>query len=181
MSEVLLQPGLVVERRRSDHPWSVAAGEEFSWAPAAVFPAAPDVEPWTVLSDRDGRTHYYAGQVELRFHAMETARYRDNLTSGRPLLWVAMRLREGEPPLDIAVVTADPSEGEAHTEAGNTIVETIDMPAEIAAFLAAFVDQHHVERPFFKRKRDRAPTERPPLPGGRRRPAAEPGRDRGDE
>jgi hypothetical protein len=30
------------------------------------------------------------------------------------------------------------------------------MPPEIAAWIAAFVDQFHVERVFHKRKRDRA-------------------------
>jgi hypothetical protein len=45
------------------------------------------------------------------------------------------------------------------------------MPPEIEARLAAFVEAHHVERPFIKRKRDRADPEalarRPPISRGR--------------
>ncbi len=33
------------------------------------------------------------------------------------------------------------------------------MPAAIQEWLAAFVEAHHVERPFVKRKRDRADPE----------------------
>ncbi len=51
-------------------------------------------------------------------------------------------------------VTADPSEGEAFTEAGNDLVETVPMPGDIRDTLEAFVAEHHVERAFFKRQRD---------------------------
>ena len=57
------------------------------------------------------------------------------------------------------MVTADPSEGESLTETGTEIVEAVAMPAEIQRRLAAFVTAHHVERPFIKRKRDRADPE----------------------
>jgi len=36
------------------------------------------------------------------------------------------------------------------------VIGTVAMPAEIASWIAAFVDQFHVERVFHKRKRDRA-------------------------
>jgi hypothetical protein len=51
-------------------------------------------------------------------------------------------------------VTADPAEGEAFTEAGNDLVETVPMPGPIVQAVEAFVAEHHVERPFFKRERD---------------------------
>jgi hypothetical protein len=38
------------------------------------------------------------------------------------------------------------------------------MPPEIAAWVAAFVDQFHVERIFHKRKRDRAGGDRQRMP-----------------
>jgi hypothetical protein len=41
------------------------------------------------------------------------------------------------------------------TEAGNNIVEPVPMPEPIRETVAAFVAEHHVEREFFKRKRDR--------------------------
>ena len=57
------------------------------------------------------------------------------------------------------MVTADPSEGESLTETGTEIVEAVTMPIEIQQRLVAFVATHHVERPFVKRKRDRADPE----------------------
>jgi hypothetical protein len=64
------------------------------------------------------------------------------------------------------LVTADPAEGEAMTEAGNNIVESIAMPDAIREQVAAFVAEHHVEQVFVKRQRDRANAEalgrRPP-------------------
>ena len=57
-------------------------------------------------------------------------------------------------------MTADPAEGEAFTEAGNDLVETVPMPAAIAETMDAFIAEHHVERPFFKRQRDRAEPDR---------------------
>ena len=52
-------------------------------------------------------------------------------------------------------VTADPAEGEASTEAGDNLVETVPMPDGIIEALEAFIAEHHVERPFYKRQRDR--------------------------
>ncbi len=56
-------------------------------------------------------------------------------------------------------MTADPSEGEAFTESPANLVEQVPMPASIQEIVAAFVAEHHVEREFFKRKRDRADPE----------------------
>ena len=69
---------------------------------------------------------------------------------------MVLRPTGAEPPYDVMAVTADPAEGEAFTEAGNNLVETVPMPDGIAETLEAFIAEHHVERPFFKRQRDRA-------------------------
>jgi hypothetical protein len=143
--------GIVLERRELDNPWVDCA-----WAPLAVLPGAPPVEPGTVLSDRGGVRQVYAGPHGLSFFSVDTSHYRDNLQSGAPKIWVALRPVAGEPPVSVIGVTADPAEGEAYTEAGDDIVEAVTMPAEIAASLAAFVQEHHVERSFYKRRRDEA-------------------------
>ncbi len=76
-----------------------------------------------------------------------------------PLLWVVLRPSEGEMPYALLTVTVDPAEGEAMTEAGNDLVETVPMPKAIQEAVADFVAEHHVERTFAKRKRDRADPE----------------------
>ena len=65
-------------------------------------------------------------------------------------MWVVLRPTDRIPPYDVLAVTADPAEGEAMTEAGNDLVETVSMPPSIAEALEAFLTEHHVERPFFR-------------------------------
>jgi hypothetical protein len=69
-------------------------------------------------------------------------------------------------------VTADPYEGEALAEGIGEIIEAVPMSPELQAKVAAFFEAHHVERVFFKRKRDRADPEalgqRGPARGGAR-------------
>jgi hypothetical protein len=143
--------GVVVERSKSASQWV-----DYLWRPAAVLPGAPDTAPWTKLSGDAERATFYAGRADISLHTAETSAYRDNLGSGSPGLWVVLRPTEADPPYELFVVTADPSEGEAATEAGSNIVEPVPMPQPIAEQVAAFVGEHHVERQFFKRKRDRA-------------------------
>ncbi len=72
---------------------------------------------------------------------------------------MSLRSADTFPGVALHLVTADPAEGEALTEPGAEIVEAVPMPAAIQEWLAAFVEAHHVERPFVKRKRDRADPE----------------------
>jgi hypothetical protein len=143
--------GVVVERRKGSSPWV-----DHVWAPVAVLTGVPDTPPWTKLSEEPDRIAFYAGVAEIELYRTETEYYGDNLLSAAPSLWVVLRASEGEPPYRVFKVTADPAEGEACTQAGNDIVETVPMPAAIQEAVAAFVAEHHVDRSFVKRVRDRA-------------------------
>jgi hypothetical protein len=59
-------------------------------------------------------------------------------------------------PFEIGGATADPGEGEAYSENAGNLVEALPMPDAIRNIVARFVAEHHVDRPFFKRQRDRA-------------------------
>jgi len=74
-------------------------------------------------------------------------------------VWIALRASSGDPPYKIAAVTADPAEGEGMTETATDLVDQVPMPKAIQDLLAAFVEEHHVEEKFVKRKRDRADPE----------------------
>jgi hypothetical protein len=114
--------------------------------PLASIPVGEDAE----------RTSFYVGAAPIELYRTETAHYRDNLQVETPLLWIVLRPVEGDPPYELATVTADPAEGEGMTEAGVNIVEAVEMPGPLREAIAAFVAEHHVEREFVKRKRDRA-------------------------
>jgi len=143
--------GVVIERCKAASPWT-----DYNWRPVAVLPGQPEAEPWTVLAIDGEAATFYAGAADLLLHRTETGRYRDNLASGDPSLWVVLRKTGGEPPFRVIAVTADPAEGESFTQAGDDLVGAVPMPAAVRDMLEAFVLEHHVEQPFFKRERDRA-------------------------
>ena len=162
MAQETLTVGVVVERRPLDNPWI-----DHVWLPSAILPGAPAAEAWTVLREEAGVRQFYAGPHVISFFSTETTHYRHNLLSGSPKIWVSLRRTDAEPPVAIIGVTADPAEGEAFTEAGEDIVEAVVMPPEIVARLAEFVETHHVERSFEKRRRDKAdPDAMVARPGG---------------
>ena len=151
--------GVVVERRKAKSPWL-----DVLWRPVSVFAGQPSALPWTPLGGEGETALFYAGEAMIELHRTETARYRDNLHSGAPALWVVLRPAASEPAYELLTVTADPAEGEAFTDAGNDLVERVPMPPAVAASIGAFVAEHHVERPFVKRRRGPA---QPQAPAGR--------------
>jgi hypothetical protein len=143
--------GIVVSRRKATSSW-----QEFVWRPDRVLLGEPDTAPWTMLSEQGDVAFFYAGSAEIELFRTGTANYRTNLAGDRAL-WVVLRPAETDPPFTLFMVTADPAEGEASTEAGSDLVEMVAMPDELAATIEQFVAQHHQgDAPFVKRKRDRA-------------------------
>jgi hypothetical protein len=156
MALVSIPVGVVVERHKATSPWL-----DFIWRPASILMGVPSAAPWTPLGPIGDPTTFYAGTATVELHRTETANYMSNLESGAPALWVVLRPTGAEPAYEVVAVTADPAEGEAFTEAGNDLVETVPMPPEIANAVEVFIAEHHVERPFFKRQRDRAGQDEP--------------------
>jgi len=147
--------GIVIERRKTNSPWV-----DEVWRPITVLAGLPDVKPWTMLTSDALTATFYAGGAEIQLYRSETDGYRRNLASGAPSVWVALQATGSDPPYDIAAATADPAEGEGLTEPAQVIVEAVAMPEPVQAALAAFVAEHHVERVFEKRNRDRADLEK---------------------
>jgi hypothetical protein len=143
--------GVVVERRKARSKWA-----DFLWRPVSVSAGKTSAAPWTPLDTEAETALFFAGDAVIELHRTETANYRDNLRSGTPALWVALRPVVSEPPYEILAVTADPSEGEAFTDAGSNIVEAVPMPADVAEAIGRFIAEYHVERSFEKRRRQPA-------------------------
>jgi uncharacterized protein DUF3305 len=140
--------GVLVERRQAKSAWV-----DFLWRPVSVFAGNPSAAPWTPLAVEAETTLFFAGEAVIELHRIETTNYRDNLASGAPALWVALRPVTSEQPYEILAVTADPAEGEAFTDAGSNLVEAVPMPPVVAEIVDRFIAEHHVERPFLKRQR----------------------------
>ena len=156
----LIQPlacipvGVVVERRKAASSWA-----EFIWRPVEVFVGLPAAVPWTMLSTEAEATVFYAGPAEIELYRSDAERYRENLRSGAPSVWVALRTTGGEWPYEVSTVTADPAEGEGLSVAGQGIIEAVAMCEPLRDAIAAFVAEHFVEIGFTKRVRDCADPE----------------------
>jgi hypothetical protein len=146
--------GVVVERSKGVNRWS-----DFLWRPVALLTGVPDTPPWSKLSDDGERATFYAGAHEVELYRSETTNYRDNLATDAPLLWIVLNPADADPPFTLANVTADPAEGEGLAGIPGVIVESLPMPDMVRDLVAAFVAEHHVEREFNKRRRDRADPE----------------------
>jgi len=146
--------GIVVERSKGAGPWT-----DFLWRPLNALSGVPDTPAWTKLSDDGERVTFYAGAADIELYRSEAGNYRENLLVETPLLWVALRPSETDPPYTLAGVTVDPAEGESWAGLGNDLVETVAMPVAVEEVVAAFVSEHYVEQTFRKRKRDRADPE----------------------
>ena len=120
--------GIVVERSKSAGPWI-----DFLWRPIAALGGAPDTPPWTKLSDEGERATFFVGAADIELYRSEAGNYRQNLLVEMPLLWVALRRTDTDPPYVLAAVTVDPAEGESWAALGNDLVDTVAMPAAVEA------------------------------------------------
>ncbi len=140
--------GVVVERRPVDHPW-----QKWRWRPVAVIPGAGPVEGWRELRREGERVEYHAATLPLEIHRTDTDAYKYNL-SGNPAVYVVMRETEdAEFPWAPAELSASPWDAQAHGEVSEDRIESVPMPEPVIAWLKDFVDRHHVDRPFLKRRR----------------------------
>lgn len=154
--------GVVVERRPAASRWA-----DWVWRIAGVLPGSPQTPPWTVLSEADGVTTFYAGTADITLYSAETETYEPAVQSDAPAVYVVLR-RGGTPSgWELLLATVDAGEAHAHADSGDDLMEAVPMPAVVRDWVAAFFAAHHAERPRFKRKRDRADPEA--LAMGRRR------------
>ncbi|NQV98085.1 MAG: DUF3305 domain-containing protein [Rhodospirillales bacterium] len=150
-----LSVGIVIERRELDNPW-----QDYRWTPVDVIPGIV-IEPgseWKKLREGDGWVHFLIGSREIELFRGETEGYRSNLSNDPPRIYVVLNPGEeaDDPEVVPFMVTVCPYEGESYTESGENIVEGVDMPPEIIGWVQAFIDKHHVDAPFLKRKQKKA-------------------------
>lgn len=178
--------GVEVERRPGTTRW-----QSVVWCPCALHPGGRGLAPWSPLgsaAEGDARpdagaggaptdvARYHAGEADLLLHRADTQVLKDNLESRAPSIFVVFRRGPSPSGWVLHLVTADPSEAHAHADVGADLVEALPMPPAVFCRAAAFVARHHVERPVWKRRRDRPDLDA--LSPGRPGTAAAPGRRR---
>lgn len=151
--------GIVLERRRSSHPW-----QDHFWRAVAVLPGGGPAGGWRPLRNGPGWEQFYAGSLPLTLYAGETEGYGHNLMAETPKVFVVLRGDEShaardEPRHEVEpfLVTVCPFEAQDYLDSGEQPVEALPMPEMVRCWVQAFVDRHHVSTPLKKRrKRSRA-------------------------
>ncbi len=156
--------GIVVERRKAASAWV-----DVLWRSVTVLGGVPEAAPWTVIAAGEDVTTFYVGAADIELYRTEAEHYWSNLESGQPSVWVALRPTGADPPYALFAATVDPAEGEAFTQAGGDVVDALPMPAAVREIVEAFVAQHHIVQPHYRRTRTIARDERgEPLRKGRK-------------
>lgn len=129
---------------------------KWSWKATAVLPGAADAD-WKVLRSDDGATEYHAATKELWLYVSDTEAYAHEFGTESPSIYIVLRPSKlsGEGQLDVMHVTVSPYEAQDYCDSGEEIVEKVPMPPAVFAWVEAFIEQHHVEEPFVKRRRNK--------------------------
>jgi len=150
--------GIVMRRTPGVTPWA-----KWSWKAVAVLPGASDA-CWKTLREEGGVTEYHAATLKLWLYQSDTEAYAHELGTEVPSVYVVLRetLRDDPHGMghDIAHVTASPYEAQDYCDSGEEMVEKIPMPEAILAWVGDYVQAHHVEEPFIKRRRDKQNVDR---------------------
>jgi hypothetical protein len=149
--EVSMSVGIVIERRSVDHPWA-----DHSWRPVAVVPGVDGVEQWRELVRGEDWVRYLCASLPVTLHRKETEGYRLNLSGEQPAIFVVLSPSEDESDaheVSASHATASPYEAQDYLDCGELIVEPVPMPPALIAWITDFVEEHHKDEPFKKRKR----------------------------
>lgn len=145
------EAGVIVERQAVDSPWC-----DHRWRVVDLLPGPAAVPPWTLLHHGDGVQRYFAGNATLALYPLETDTLRHNIEGPAPAVYVFLRAAEAAPGIALLGATVCAGEAQAHVDTGSDLVEAVPMPPGVLAWVADFVARHHVERPQYKRQRDRS-------------------------
>jgi hypothetical protein len=156
--------GVIAEWQEVDNPWC-----DHRWRVTSLLPGPAAVPPWTLLGAEPGVRRYFAGNAMVELYPLETDTLRHNIEGPQPAVYVFLRATDAAPGVALLGATVCAGEAQAHVDTGSDLVESMPMPDDLHAWIADFVARHHVERPAYKRQRDRsehAPIRRLALPEG---------------
>ena len=144
--------GIVLRKTPGVTRWA-----KWNWKVVAVLPGAGQ-ECWRELRRDGDAVEYHAATVPLELWRTDTEAYLTELSTRAPSIYVVMRKpveQEAEHELDIVLATASPYDAQDYADNGEDIVELVPMPEGLIALIQKFIQEHHVEEKFVKRKRDK--------------------------
>ena len=150
-SDVSVPLGIVIRKSPGVTRWA-----RWTWRVVAVLPGAGEAD-WRELR-REGETvEYHATTVPMELWASDTEAYIAALSTAEPAVYVVLREAEdgdAEHEIEVLLATASPYEAQDYLDSGEEIVEQVPMPDGLAALIREFVDEHHEDEEFVKRRRD---------------------------
>ncbi len=152
-----LSLGVVIRRQPGVTRWA-----KWVWRALTVVPGAGQAD-WQELRREGDVVDFHAATCVLELHRAETEAYRVALSNDPPSVYVILRPDEDpDSPHEMTVfgVTASAYEAQDYLDSGEEVVEAVPMPEALIAWVSAFVERHHVEENFTKRKRRRWVDER---------------------
>ncbi len=153
-SQIEMPIGIVVRKTPGVTRWA-----RWNWRAVAALPGAGPAD-WLELRREGDAVEYHAATLPLTLWVDETEAYMVNLSDGQPSLYLVLRDElQGDHPLNVALVTASPFEGQDYADTGEEIVEKIPMSEGLIAWVRDFALEHHKEEVFVKRRRDKKRTD----------------------
>ena len=146
---VSLPVGVVVRRAPGTTRW-----RKWAWQAVALLPGAGP-GGWRELRREGDAVEYHAATADLHLYRTDTEAYLVSLNGNPPSVFVIMRHPDGaqdERP-ELVAVTASAFEAQDYADNGEDIVEPVPMPPGLEAWIGDFVERHHQDEAFVKRKR----------------------------
>jgi len=148
-AEINMPVGVLIERRKSNHPWA-----DFVWKGIGVVPNASPTDGWQTAVQGGDVTQFLYSPVRLGLHRRMGEAYDANVETGTPALWILLDEADTDPvPFQVRGVTADPYEAQGRLDSAEGLVERVEMPREILTWAVAFLKQMPDPEAFKKRKR----------------------------
>ncbi|SFR64250.1 DUF3305 domain-containing protein [Litoreibacter janthinus] len=143
--------GIVIRKSPGVTRWA-----QWAWQAVGVLPGAGPAD-WKMLRSEDNVTEYHAATRDLTLYVSDAEAYVHELGTRQPSVYVVMR-RDGtasDTPLNVVLITASPYEAQDYEDSGEEIVEKVQMPVGMLAWVRDFVERHYEEEAFVKRRRNK--------------------------
>ena len=142
--------GVVVRKTPGVTKWA-----RWAWKAVAVLPGAGPAD-WRELRRDGDAVEYHAGTLPLELFRTDTEAYMTALANDPPSVYVVMRPSDNpDRELDLLLITASAFEAQDYQDSSEEVVEPVPMPAGMIAWVREWVEFHHVDEKFVKRRRDR--------------------------
>ncbi len=144
--------GIVVRKTPGITKWA-----KWHWKVVGVLPGAGPAD-WQELRREGDAVEYHAGTLPLELFRTDTEAYLTGLSTAMPSLYVVLQNIGSHDALDdieLLLVTASPYDAQDYADNGEDLVEAIPMPDAVIAWVSTFIETHHEDEVFIKRKRSK--------------------------